>query len=118
MIWEALTQHPQARIAPPASHAFPRSYHLPLPCTPVAPQVEKDLVETVTMTVGVQKRAVLEAVAFGTFLRDVETYVQDDYALLTPIAPLKLPPGTGLGPLGNNGGDSDDDGDDDKGSDV
>ena len=26
----------------------------------------------------------LEAVAFGTFLRDVETFVDNEYALLTP----------------------------------
>lgn len=32
-------------------------------------------VETLTMTVATQRRAVLEAVAFGTFLRDVETHV-------------------------------------------
>ena len=56
----------------------------------MAKAVEHDKVETVTMTVGTQKRAVLEAVAFGTFLRDVESWIQTEYTLLTP---LKLPPG-------------------------
>lgn len=39
-------------------------------------------VETLTMTQTVQRRAVLEAVAYGTFLRDVETWVASDYQLL------------------------------------
>ena len=51
----------------------------------MARAVEKDEVETVTMSVGTQRRAVLEAVAYGTFLRDVETWVQTDYGLLTPL---------------------------------
>jgi len=37
--------------------------------------VEKDKVENMTITVGTQRRAVLEAIAFGAFLRDVETHV-------------------------------------------
>lgn len=41
----------------------------------MAKAVETDAVETLTMTVGTQRRAVLEAVAFGTFLRDVESWV-------------------------------------------
>ncbi|KAG1679460.1 hypothetical protein FOA52_007752 [Chlamydomonas sp. UWO 241] len=53
----------------------------------MAKAVEGDRVPTVTMTVGTQRRAVLEAVAFGSFLRDVETWVQADYNLLTPMAP-------------------------------
>jgi hypothetical protein len=57
------------------------------------------------MTVATQRRCVLEAVAFGTFLRDVETNVQSDYNLLTPLPPPKLPPGA----------ISDDDDDDDDG---
>ncbi len=40
----------------------------------MAEAVAKDEIETVTMSVGTQRRAVLEAVAFGTFLRDVETW--------------------------------------------
>lgn len=46
--------------------------------------VNSGAVESVTITVGTQRRAVLEAVAFGTFLRDVETHVDTEYALLTP----------------------------------
>ncbi|GFR44870.1 hypothetical protein Agub_g6213 [Astrephomene gubernaculifera] len=58
----------------------------------MAKAVEQDLVETVTMQVATQRRSVLEAVAFGTFLRDVESWVQSEYALLTPLPPPKLPP--------------------------
>ena len=47
-------------------------------------------VESLTMTVGTQRRAVLEAVAFGTFLREVEGWVETDYALLTPSATPQL----------------------------
>ena len=47
--------------------------------------VESDSVETVTMSIATQRRAVLEAVAFGTFLRDVETDVDNSYGLLTPL---------------------------------
>lgn len=43
-------------------------------------------VETVVMTVGTQRRAVLEAVAYGCFLRDVESWVDTEYALLTPVS--------------------------------
>ena len=53
--------------------------------TRMARAVEKDEVPTVTMSVGTQRRAVLEAVAYGTFLRDVETWVQTEYSLLTPL---------------------------------
>lgn len=62
----------------------------------MARAVEQDRVETVTMAVGTQRRSVLEAVAFGCFLRDVETWVQDEYALLTPIPPPQLPPGVAI----------------------
>jgi hypothetical protein len=55
--------------------------------------VQSSAIETVTMTVATQRRCVLEAVAFGTFLRDVETFVQTDYNLLTPLPPPRLPPG-------------------------
>ncbi|GLI59000.1 hypothetical protein VaNZ11_000823 [Volvox africanus] len=58
----------------------------------MAKAVELDMVETVTMAVATQRRSVLEAVAFGSFLRDVESWVQDEYALLTPIPPPRLPP--------------------------
>lgn len=42
-------------------------------------------VETVVMTVGTQRRAVLEAIAYGCFLRDVESWVDTEYELLTPV---------------------------------
>ena len=48
--------------------------------------VADDSVQTVTLTVGTQRRAVLEAVAYGCFLRDVESWVERDYALLTAIS--------------------------------
>lgn len=74
--------------------------------------VAADQVETLTMTVGTQRRAVLEAVAYGTFLRDVETRVDTEYHLLTPLPPPKLPPrgwsgeDGGDGPVGPSGGPS------------
>lgn len=40
--------------------------------------------ETLTLTVGTQRRAVLEAVAYGVFLRDVESWVDGEYELLSP----------------------------------
>lgn len=57
--------------------------------------VQSSSIETVTMTIATQRRCVLEAVAFGTFLRDVETSVSTDYGLLTPLPPPKLPPAAG-----------------------
>lgn len=48
-------------------------------------------VESVTMTVGTQRRAVLEAVAYGCFLRDVESWVDREYALLTPVTSASGP---------------------------
>ena len=39
-------------------------------------------VETLTFTYGTQRRIILEAVAFGSFLRDVESKVSDEHALL------------------------------------
>ena len=47
--------------------------------------VAEGRVESVTMTVGTQRRAVLEAVAYGCFLRDVEGWVDSEYGLLTPV---------------------------------
>ena len=44
------------------------------------------------MSVGTQRRAVLEAVAYGTFLRDIENYVDTEYQLLS-AAPKATPPG-------------------------
>jgi hypothetical protein len=71
----------------------------------MAKAVESDKVQTLTMTVGTQRRAVLEAVAFGTFLRDVETWVDGEYALLTPLPRPRLPPGR----RGGRGSDDDND---------
>lgn len=61
-------------------------------------------VESLVISVGTQRRAVLEAVAFGTFLRDVEEHVGDEYSLLTPA---RVPPygrGDGGGGGGRGGG--------------
>lgn len=58
----------------------------------ISEAVTKEKVSTLTMSVGTQRRAVLEAVAFGTFLRDVETRVDEEFALLT-AAPSPLGPG-------------------------
>ncbi|GMH35743.1 hypothetical protein BSKO_03611 [Bryopsis sp. KO-2023] len=57
--------------------------------------VESGAVETIVITVGTQRRAVLEAVAFGTFLRDVETWVENDYGLLTALPPPDFTMGPG-----------------------
>lgn len=58
-------------------------------------------VESMVISVGTQRRAVLEAVAFGTFLRDVEEHVGDEYELLTPA---RMPPyGKGEGGGGPSG---------------
>jgi hypothetical protein len=46
--------------------------------------VADDEVATVSMSISTQRRAVLEAVAFGSFLREVETHVDTTYGLLTP----------------------------------
>jgi hypothetical protein len=59
----------------------------------ISSAVESDSVETIQMSAATQRRAVLEAVAFGTFLRDVEGWIADEYGLLTPLAMPKLPPG-------------------------
>lgn len=55
-------------------------------------------VEVMTVTVATQRRAVLEAIAFGSFLRDVETYVDSEYQLLTPGS--SAPGSGGLGGFG------------------
>ena len=60
--------------------------------------VAKDEVESLNITVGTQRRAVLEAVAFGTFLRDVESYVDGEYQLLTPLSSAPKKGGGGRGP--------------------
>lgn len=62
--------------------------------------VLQESVATLTMTVGTQRQAVLEAVAFGTFLRDVETWVNEDYGLLTSLPSPKPNSGPMDGDLG------------------
>ena len=62
--------------------------------------VENGQVESLVISVATQRRAVLEAVAFGTFLRDVEEHVGAEYDLLTPA---RLPP-YGRGRQGGDGG--------------
>lgn len=64
--------------------------------------VRDDVVSTLVMTVGSQRRAVLEAVAFGTFLRDVEGHIDSDYNLLTALPPPQSmgPPGSEPPPVG------------------
>ena len=64
--------------------------------------VAEDKVSVVTMSIATQRRAVLEAVAFGTFLRDIETDVEDNYGLLTPLtlSASQGPDSPGGGPQG------------------
>ena len=45
--------------------------------------VESDRVSNLVVSVATQRRAVLEAVAYGTFLRYVEQRVDSEYGLLT-----------------------------------
>lgn len=49
----------------------------------VAKEVEAGSIDSVMITVGTQRRAILEAIAFGTFLRDVEGKIDSNYGLLT-----------------------------------
>lgn len=56
----------------------------------VSAAVEAGKVDVVFVTVATQRRAVLEAVAFGTFLRDVELEIDTKYGLLTPSPPITL----------------------------
>jgi hypothetical protein len=53
--------------------------------------VEVEKVDVMTVTVGTQRRAVLEAIAFGSFLRDIETHIDAEYHLLTPGSSRCLP---------------------------
>ena len=62
-------------------------------------------VATVTLPVATQRRVVLEAVAFGSFLRDAEAYVDArDGRLLTPAPRRRGPPGMLGGGQGPDGG--------------
>eukprot|EP01023_Acetabularia_acetabulum_P050853 TRINITY_DN5546_c0_g1_i3.p1 TRINITY_DN5546_c0_g1~~TRINITY_DN5546_c0_g1_i3.p1 ORF type:complete len:215 (-),score=53.16 TRINITY_DN5546_c0_g1_i3:1199-1843(-) len=74
--------------------------------TRVKKAVEEGSVASITMKVGAQRHAVLEAVAFGSILRDIETTVQETHDLLTPLPPPKAMGGPGgyMGPGGPIGG--------------
>ena len=62
-------------------------------------------VATVTLPVATQRRVVLEAVAFGSFLRDAEAFVDArDGRLLTPAPRRRGPPGMLGGGQGPDGG--------------
>lgn len=63
-------------------------------------------VETVEMSAATQRRAVLEAVAFGSFLRDVEDSVDGTYQLLTAAGPGDGPEGGPTGPAAPPSGGS------------
>lgn len=56
----------------------------------VSAAVEAGTVDVLNVTVATQRRAILEAVAFGTFLRDVELDIDTKYGLLTPSPPVTL----------------------------
>ena len=75
--------------------------------------VSADRVATITVDYATQKRVVLEAVAFGTFLRDVEEKV-GGHELLTEL-PLSSGGGGGTLRFGLPGDDDDDDDDDEGG---
>mmetsp|Transcript_13409 Transcript_13409/g.48794 ORF Transcript_13409/g.48794 Transcript_13409/m.48794 type:complete len:442 (-) Transcript_13409:104-1429(-) len=66
--------------------------------------IQEDEVETLVMTFADQRRLVLEAVAFGTFLRDSEDYIEDKASvpLFTPAPRPPMPPQSGGG--GEGGG--------------
>lgn len=53
----------------------------------VAKEMQAGSIDSVSLTVGNQRRMILEAVAFGTFLRDVEGNIDSSYSLLTATAP-------------------------------
>jgi len=54
--------------------------------------VDSDKVACLKLTYGTQRRIILEAVAFGSFLRDVETNVDNVHGLLTPVSSVTPPP--------------------------
>lgn len=58
--------------------------------------VEDEAVETLTISYADQRRLVLEAVAFGSFLRDSESYIEMSASvpLLTAAPPMGQPPFT------------------------
>ena len=62
----------------------------------VKKEVEAGSIESIAITVGTQRRAILEAIAFGTFLRDVEDNINSNYQHLLTANPTK-PDGPGGG---------------------
>jgi hypothetical protein len=48
--------------------------------------IDSGAVDSITLPYAQQRRVVLEAVAFGSFMRDVEGRVGAEHALLTPVA--------------------------------
>ena len=65
-------------------HAHDRLYHrLCVEKQSCLSGKDHSIVQTVTLTLATQRRAVLEAIAFGTFVRDTEIYVDGDFGLLT-----------------------------------
>jgi hypothetical protein len=71
-------------------------------------------VETLTLPYAAQRRLVLEAVAFGSFLRDAESQVEfKDERLLTPTTTQRRGGGGQLPPGWASGAPPDDDDDDD-----
>lgn len=63
----------------------------------VKKEVEAGSIESITISVGTQRRAILEAIAFGTFLRDVEDNINSKYGLLTANSTKPDFPGGGGG---------------------
>jgi hypothetical protein len=63
----------------------------------VKKEVEAGSIESITITVATQRRAILEAIAFGTFLRVVEDNIDSNYGLLTANSTTPDFPGGGGG---------------------
>ena len=63
----------------------------------VKAKLDSGAISATTFTVGAQRRAVLEAIAYGTFLRDVESSVESNYGLLTAATSDNIGPGSGGG---------------------
>ena len=59
--------------------------------------LEGDEIQALTLTFADQRRVILEAVAFGSFLRDTEAYVEVSHTSLLTPAPSG-PGGTGAPP--------------------
>ena len=73
--------------------------------------VKEDKVDILVMSLSDQRRVVLEAVAFGAFLRDAESNIEllADEPILTPNQAKGRPPPGLLGSRDDGLGDDDDD---------